>query len=286
MNENILLIGIDCATKANKVGIAMGSLAEDGRVIVTDAWRGSAAKGGDWQAVVKQRVEAATNVLIALDAPLGWPRAMGAALAVHKAGASIDLPPSSHSKVSPDDQMFVRETDLMVRERIKKITKNKDGSRQEMRPLEVGANLIARTAYSALGFLASLEGVQLPCKPGPVSGKCAIEVYPAATLSAHGLPCEKYKRKDKDDHKDNREKVMNWVFGRVKVDQDAEETTRAIRDGDHVLDAVICLVAAADFVTETERMITPDPEQKALAEKEGWIWVVGSQDEENGTPSR
>lgn len=272
MNDSTLIIGIDCATKANKVGIAMGYW--DGhRLVVTEAWRGSAAPRGDWQAVVKEWVEEATDVLIALDAPLGWPEAMGASLVHHKAGASITLPPSLNSKVEPDDRMFVRETDLVVRDRIKKITRKKDGSRQELKPLEVGANLIARTAYSALGFLASLDGIQLPCEPGPVSGKRAIEVYPAATLSAHNLPCEKYKRKDKEEHRENRRKVMEWVCGEVEIcGTQAEKTKTAIQDGDHVLDAVICLLAAADFVTK--EVIPPKPEQKPLAKKEGWIWVA------------
>lgn len=46
MNEKTLLIGIDCATKANKVGIAVGSLAENGHIIVTDAQRSPMLRGG------------------------------------------------------------------------------------------------------------------------------------------------------------------------------------------------------------------------------------------------
>lgn len=248
MNDNALIIGIDCATKANKIGVAKGFLADDGRVIVADAWRGSAAPVGDWQSVVKGWVEEATNVLIALDAPLGWPEAMGTALASHVAGASIQ---------QPADCMFQRATDRMVRDQI------------GLKPLEVGANLIARTAHSALEFLSRLGGVALASRPKQCDGRTAIEVYPAATLSAHGQSYTKYKKVGQK----NREDVVKWVFGRVEVKADPpnDEVEDAIRNGDHELDAVICLLAAADFLSG--EVIAPTPAEQTLHNKEGWIWV-------------
>lgn len=146
-----------------------------------------------------------------------------------------------------------------------------------MKPLEVGANLIARTAHSALEFLARLGGIPLAWHPRQCSGRVAIEVYPAATLSAHGLPCTKYKKVDQK----NREAIVKWVFSRVEVraDQPDNEVEKTIRSGDHELDAVICMLAAADFLAG--EVITPTPAEPTL-HKEGWIWVWNGGEAANG----
>lgn len=277
MNDEIVLIGIDCATKPNKVGVARALFREkDGGIILTDAWRGNAApEGGNWEAVVEGWVGAAANVLIALDAPLGWPKEMGDVLASHKAGASL-------GDCSAND-MFKRATDRRIEQDIKKIVKRKErpATLQPLVPLEVGANLIARTAHSALGSLSRLGEVSLAWEPGQAQGRRAIEVYPAATLSAYGLPCDKYKKVDQP----NRSCVVEWVLDRVDFGgPKSQQTRRAVSGGDHELDAVICLLAAADFLSR--RVVPPQEHERTLAEKEGWIWVADNRQERIGNPSR
>ena len=267
MNDSTLVIGIDCATKANKVGIAMGYW--DGhRLVVTEARRGDALP--DWHVTVAEWIKEASDVLIALDAPLGWPRAMGSALVSHSAGKAISVDANC---------LFMRETDRIVEMNLHKIVKDKAGNwvrRQALKPLDVGANLIARTAHSALESLDRIAGLvgagQIPLAkhPGQVRSRRAIEVYPAATLSAHGMPCEQYKK----DGQGNRSDVVAWVCDKVEIKESAEgeRIKRAICDGDHVLDAAICLVAATDFLTGN--VIPQEPDSEKLAEKEGWIWVA------------
>ncbi len=65
-------------------------------------------------------------------------------------------------------------------------------------PLDVGADPIAPTAVAALRLVAEIR--KLTGHPialawsREVTGPAAIEVYPAATLPAHGLPASGYKK--------------------------------------------------------------------------------------------
>src|SRR5207253_1199225 len=130
---------------------------------------------------VRRGMESADRVLLAFDAPLGWPQPLGRALAEHRAGHPLSLP--AH-------QLFRRATDRFVKARIGK------------QSLDVGADRIARTAHSALKLLADVRqktGLPIPMawEPSYSERVAAIEVYPAATLIAHGIPDTGYKKKDK-----------------------------------------------------------------------------------------
>ena len=127
-----LLLGIDCATQPAKVGLALGEL-RDGVVVISECRTASPAEPPE--EIAAAWLHGAKTALIALDAPLGWPRALGACLPDHRAG-----------QVMPHaDDLFRRFTDLDIRERMGK------------RPLEVGANLISRTAVAALVLLEKIR---------------------------------------------------------------------------------------------------------------------------------
>lgn len=101
------------------------------------------------------------------------------------------------------------------------------------RPLEVGANFISRTAVAALA---------------------AIEVYPAATRLAHGSA--------------GRGGSIEGLEHRLDCSALNGELPRSA----DAIDALLCLVAAADFL---EGLACP-PEDLALAMTEGWIWTAES----------
>lgn len=243
-----LLIGIDCATKANKTGLAFGCL-DGNKLAVCSAERG---KSEEWESGVDGKVEEwiaegkrqARKVLLALDAPLGWPESLGESLCRHNAGGVLS---------APAEQMFKRETDLEVY----KATGQK--------PLEVGANLIARTAHSALSFLERFQ-IPLAWEPGYANMACvsAIEVYPAAMLKERGFPFEGYKKAQQA--QSVRAKIIKRLESEMKLPKNIKD---AMRENDDVLDAVVCVLAAADFV----RGEAAPPENMKRAKKEGWIWV-------------
>lgn len=239
----INIIGIDCATQPAKTGLAQGRYAH-GRLSVDQAYKpGKRESVAAW---VQARLSTRTPTLLAIDAPLGWPMLLGTQLAAHRAGQALE---------GESNALFRRDTDL----RIKRMTGKQ--------PLDVGADRIARTAHAALALLDEirrLSGHPLPLAWDPrlPGHPCAIEVYPAATLSVRGLPATGYKRPE---HRAQREALLARLSETLSLN-----TQRApIEADDDILDAVVCLVAGADFLSGTALA----PGEPSLAEKEGWIWV-------------
>ena len=80
-NRRVKIIGVDCAVKRKNVGLAVGLL-EDERVTMLAPEHGIETK---WAGAGASEIAAWMNgddpVLLAFDAPLGWPIAMAQALA-------------------------------------------------------------------------------------------------------------------------------------------------------------------------------------------------------------
>jgi predicted nuclease with RNAse H fold len=155
----------------------------------------------------------------------------------------------------PPNEMFRRWTDYVVKKEIKR------------QPLDVGADRIARTALAALRLLQELRvstgsSIPLAWNQALKEAVSAIEVYPAATLSAYGIVAQGYKEREQDEQR----KVILKGLGKHVVLPD--DVTPAESNAD-ILDAVVCVLAAADFL----RGETIQPTNRELAEKEGWIWV-------------
>src|SRR6516164_5450824 len=96
------VIGLDCATEDAKIGLALGEY-ESASVLVSTVQvcsreRRAASTIAGWLA-------GATDALLAIDAPLGWPISLGRVLANHKAGEALSVLPN---------EMFRRETDRFV----------------------------------------------------------------------------------------------------------------------------------------------------------------------------
>jgi predicted nuclease with RNAse H fold len=187
--------------------------------------------------------------LLALDAPLGWPEPIGRILAAHTAGEPIGAAPN---------EFFRRETDRFIQRSLGKT------------PLDVGADRIARTAHAALELLESLRnrlGLAIPLGWDlPLVGVSAIEVYPAATLVAHGLRSGGYK---KPEQVDERRELLASLAALLDVGAHRALLERSA----DALDAVVCALAGTDFL---EGRAMP-PEDLALAKREGWIWAAPSQ---------
>jgi len=241
MSPVTALIGIDCATQPRKVGLALGYTTPEG-VRVVECCTGSradppAAIVERWLSLPGEARDEAVSPLaiLALDAPLGWARPLGESLAGHRAGQ-----PMGHDA----NALFRRRTDTDIRRRYGK------------RPLEVGANLISRTAVAALQLLEDLRrrtGRPIPLardaddRP-PIS---AIEVYPAVTRRSRQVP-------DRGGSLDGLAGSIELEAGVSPVDCTAD-----------MIDAMVCVLAAADFITG--RCVKPADVE--LAEIEGWIWA-------------
>ncbi len=243
----ITLIGIDCATQPEKVGLAQAEW--DGQRLV-----GLQIQPGkhdtDVAGVVANWLPSEGACLLALDAPLGWPAAFGTALASHAAGEPLKVTAPA---------FFRRRTDHRLDD--------------VHHPMDVTADRIGRTAYWAvnlLGEVARRTGVAaLPLawnyhKLAPLS---AIEVYPAGTLTQLGLPAKSYK---KTGQQSQRQKIVEGIR---PFFTEGADFSACLADADQ-LDAALCLVAGMDFICG--RCAAPD--DLALAKKEGWIWVREGED--------
>jgi len=228
------IIGIDCATKQRKIGLALASF-QNGITTVRSTKIGSETKPA--LEIVKDWLVGAPSTVIALDAPLGWPIELGINLLIHKAGERIDVNP---------DMLFSRYTDREVWRRLHK------------KPFEVGANLIARTSHAALHLLGDLRqetglAIPLALNPDRITETCAIEVYPGATLQAMGV---------------KKEQRLSMIRDTDYLTMGLTSENLA---SDHGLDAVVCVLSALDFLTG--KCLMPTANEQKLAEKEGWIWV-------------
>lgn len=244
------IIGIDCATKPKNIGLAVGVYKNE-RPIIQDVVLGSKVEASIKE-MVRNWINEADDIptLLAMDAPLGWPVGMRTALNHHQAGNYVDINP---------DFMFSRMTDSVVRKETGK------------RPLEVGANLIARTAHSALNLLNDIRivtGKEIPLKWDlePWNGVQAIEVYPALTLRALGIGENEYKNK-----KDGRKHIVKNLKKYVDYYSDqVSQIEEDMKNNDDLIDAVLCILAGCDFLRG--KCVTPKNDEEKIAHLEGWIW--------------
>jgi len=239
----ICIIGIDCATDPKKIGLARGFVSSDGLIVdkLTKVTAGQTVSD-----VVNQWIDANTNTLLAIDAPLGWPSTLGEQLIGHSAGDVIR---------TESNNLFRRYTDRFIKQEIGK------------QSLDVGADRIARTAHAALKLLneiSSIKGHQIPLAwdPDSIFKISAIEVYPAATLKSSGIRSDGYKKKE------NTEQKREILAELSKVIVFQTETSLLLEDDD-VLDAAVCVLSGYHFVSN----LCMPPGDYNLAKKEGWIWV-------------
>ena len=237
------IIGIDCATQPKNIGLAFGHL-ENINIQIDQVSIGS--NESDMVGTITGWTKRHQTTLIALDAPLGWPDDLVKELFTHKAGQAI--------KINPN-QLFRRETDRFIKAKLGK------------QPLDVGADRIARTAHNALALLEDIGRradypIPLAWEKELPRGISAIEVYPAATLLVHGIKVAGYKQKEGIEA---RLEITNKLMKFIDIPIDKGD----IEKYDHVLDAIICVLAGFDFLNGE----VYQPIDKEKAQKEGWIWV-------------
>lgn len=241
---NIIVIGIDCATEAQKTGLSLG-IYENNEMILKESLIGS--KSNSIAEIVNAWININFKVLLAMDAPLGWPVHLGETLYSHNAGGPIDTVESN--------MIFRRETDRFIKKKLGK------------QSLDVGADRIARTAYSALKIINEVRAltkkiINLTWDSKELNDISVIEVYPAATLGSYGILSEGYKDKTQTSA---RREIVNCISKHIKI----ENEFKILENNADALDSAVCLLAAKDFLKGNVYC----PENIDLAKKEGWIWV-------------
>ena len=240
----MLVIGIDCATDEASVGVSLADY--DGMRATIRRVQTCSREQPVVEIVTGWLRHASETAILAIDAPLGWPEPMGRVLLGHRAGGGLNVEPN---------ELFRRETDRTIQRELAKT------------PLDVGADRIARTAYSALALLAELRTRLRTPIPlawrSTFSGVAAVEVYPAATLIAHGFRSSGYK---KPAQVAERRGIVVSVATEIEV---GVHRTLLENNAD-ALDAAVCVLAAKDFLQGRAMA----PTDLALAQQEGWIWAA------------
>jgi predicted RNase H-like nuclease len=238
------LVGIDCASRSENTGIAIGDY-KDGKI-----WLSKVIMGNKKESIANlltPLLDISKQVVFAFDAPLGWSEPMGRLLAKHQAGEPIE---------EQQDRFFRRLTDSFVHQVIGKL------------PLEVGADRIARTAHSALKIISDLRmkgfALTMLWKPDTTQLHGLLEVYPSATLKGYGMVSSAYKG-DTQEEKKKRQNIIKDMQSHIPNILDFIN----LDSKSDMLDAVICLLCAKDFLEGKVYL----PINMEIAKKEGWIWV-------------
>lgn len=251
----MLVIGLDAAAQLDKCGYAIGTRTTTGIRLEEAGLLGGKKARTRSIAELAARIRVSTKALIAIDAPLGWPQAMGEELVGHLAGERFQARRA---------RLFRRHTEEVVR------------ALTGRTPLEVGAERLAHAAHHALdllGELRAISGRRIPLAWTTDDGThVAIEVYPAGTLAGHGLPSTGYK-------KAKRGAGEAFARSRGQITAALEQRLDGLSDyrdsPPDVFDACLCLLSALDFLTGA--CTGPNPDERSLAAKEGWIWVRSRQ---------
>lgn len=241
------VVGLDWATDPKKCGVVRARWAAPGiplEVQEVCSGVGALERVGGW-------LEEDRPTLLAVDAPLGWPQALAKNLVDHRAGELLAGSP---------EQLFRRRTDVRVQTALRK------------RPLDVGADRIARTAHAALDFVEQLRRrgagpLPLAWEPGHLETSAVIEVYPAALLTGRGVVASGYKGKDPEAWA-----ARGTILGSLADEWGlAGSLEEALLVSDHLLDAALAALAGADFLAGA--VLAPEAgEEAARARIEGWIW--------------
>ncbi|MGI6404683.1 MAG: DUF429 domain-containing protein [Oscillospiraceae bacterium] len=113
----------------------MGAYRDHGVVLLETKY---GSDGNSIAEIIKDWIQEDDKVILAIDAPLGWPEDLGNSLYRHSAGQALSV---------EANLMFRRETDRFIKEALEK------------QSLDVGADRIARTAYAALKIIEELQKI-------------------------------------------------------------------------------------------------------------------------------
>jgi predicted RNase H-like nuclease len=242
-----IIVGVDRATQEAQLGLSRAVLHESGELELERVTLGTAGESA--AASISQWIGANERYVLALDAPLGWPKALGSALARHSAGEPLK---------AAADALFRRDTDRLVHKHLRKL------------PPDVGADRVARTSRAALDLLREVRahaGRALPLAWQQGADAGVIEVFPAATLLARNLSAVGYKA-NTTRARHARKEILDRLAGEMRV----RPSRDVLVDDVNLFDAALCALAGADFA----RGLCVAPEDPELARKEGFIWFRAS----------
>jgi hypothetical protein len=258
----IQIVGIDCASKPEKTGIAIGEWKPTEPITIKAVLMGE--KNQSIADLILSKIDNKQKTLFAIDAPLGWSSPMLQLLKNHSAGDFFQdsrlIAQEQKGFEETQHRFFRRITDTFIHQEIGKL------------PLEVGADRIARAAYAALYTLHILRrhfAIQMLWGTDFKSDFGVIEVYPSATLKQYKMLSGGYKGNSQDE-KDKR-KLITEKLNPHFLNLQKKTASELVQGNADRLDAVICLLSANDFLEKD--VYEPLASNLEVIKQEGWIWV-------------
>ena len=237
---DVFTLGIDLAAEPAKTALARVQWTRSG-ALVRDL-----VVGVDDDALLGQL---ATAEKAGIDCPLGWPHAFTTFITQHQSGTIAD--PACAKDKHGRRHLLWRLTDEVVR------------ARTGLVPLSVAADRIAHVTLRCAVLQARLSAAGHPVDRTGVG--VVVEVYPAGSLRAWGLPYRRYKG------------PTGTAALHVAVDEllsqapwlDLGEFEKHCRTRDDAFDAVIAALTAR--ATAMGLTLRPASEELDQARTEGWI---------------
>ena len=240
MTKSVKLVGIDLSTNPRDCGICI--LEGD---TVAHVSRGTAAfEHPDWLVS-----HCSGSEVVAVDVPFGWPELFVAALADYEVGAALDRDRKRYR---------YRATDVWI---TKNLPQELSRSVRPPIPLSVSTDKLGATAMVGTILLAALadEFLLSPRKGG--EPRSVIEVYPAVSLWAWGLP---HRNLDTSAILETLRAAFHLTI--------LEENRYKLLASRHCLDALMAALTAREYADRN----TFDPPQHVpddTLKVEGWIRV-------------
>jgi predicted nuclease with RNAse H fold len=259
----MFVLGIDLAAQPSSTGAVVLQCEPGGSSV-----RGSADRAAErWSAEAHGPADdelllelGASATAIGVDCPLGWPAAFVDAVSAHHRHdpwpADANRRPLTH-----------RLTDHELR------------ARGQGNPMSVSADLLGHVAMRC-AWLQREWSARRGGEPAWRDGSTwLMEVYPAASLRAWGLPSRGYKVRRGADAEPLalRHQILDAVVAALGDRLELGEVRERCLDSDHLLDALIAALTV--LVVRAGGTTWPLPEQRSIAQAEGWIHVpVGALD--------
>lgn len=238
------ILGIDLAAQPRNTGLVeLFATVEDGR------WRAAVP---DDVGTDEHLVDLGTRAdLVGVDAPLGWPIDFVQAVRAHE--AREPWPGTANRRT-----LTHRRTDDVVR----------DHGRGN--PMSASADLLGHVAMRCA--LLQRDWAKRWGAPAPRDGSGRlVEVYPAASLRAWGLPERGYKGPSGESGR-ARATIVDGLADATEPWLDVTSVRSACIDSDHVLDALVAALSA--LATHVGASHGPESvEDHHCAVLEGWIHV-------------
>jgi predicted nuclease with RNAse H fold len=236
----VKLVGIDLSTNPRDCGICIF----EGNTVVHVGWGKAAFEHPDWLVS-----HCSGSEVVAVDAPFGWPELFVAALADYEVGAALERDRKRYR---------YRTTDVWITENLpKKLLRNV----RPPIPLSVSTDKLGATAMVGTILLAALadEFLISPHKGG--KPRSVIEVYPAVSLWAWGLP---HRDLDAAATLETLQAAFHLVI--------SEADKHRLLGSRHCLDALVAALTAREYAGHN----TFDPPEHIpddTLKVEGWIRV-------------